>query len=130
MAKECDPDIKIDSPSLSNRDKQKILLRRESQKMVPENKKMSTNDNLRQLSQRLIYKLCRIRFNSVSSNQEEQNPNDSCNNTSEEKENNPPDISTTIPTLSVTCNVSLDSQVDVKVISNDKPKLKVYLTIK
>jgi len=98
--------------------------------MVPENKKMSTNDNLRQLPQRLIYKLCRIRFNSVSSNQEEQNPNDSCNNTSEEKENNPPDISTTIPTLSVTCNVSLDSQVDVKVISNDKPKLKVYLTIK
>lgn len=118
MAKGYNLFIKSDSSSLSNGDEQKI---------VHENGKTSTHDNFLQSSQNFLKKIYKITFHSMSLSQKEQNSSDTCNNISEEKGKNSLDTSKTISIPSVTDRSLLESQVDLKSTSNEKPELKVCL---
>jgi len=122
--------IKSNSSLSSNRDEPKALSNNEATKMEYENKQISSNDRFRQSSHKLIQKLRKIKFNSMSLSLEDDQSRDTPSNIPVDKRKSSFDVSKTISTPPIGAKPLLKFQVDSKLASNEKPELKVCLITK
>jgi hypothetical protein len=130
MAKGYKGFIKSDSSLSSNRDEPKTLSNNAADKMENENKKISSNDSLRQSPHKLIQKLRKIRLSTTSSNLVENHSSDVSSSTSVGERKSSLDMSKTISTPPIASQPLLKCQVDSKLASNENPELKVCLITK
>ncbi|CAF2404083.1 unnamed protein product [Rotaria sp. Silwood2] len=116
--------MKSDSSSSSNADQQKKLTKKQAKKVARENQK---NQEITDDNEQLVNKISKITLQSNHDERKSDGTNDSRKITSEENDDNLPDMPKVTPHPSIYRRHMSESQVDLEISSNGEFKLKSIL---